>query len=107
MWSAMTRNRLEPLQASAGRTHNGSTVNLSGRKHQALVSNYHILPPTTAILDYAIGLEKLPANGHFFVGDQMAVRLEEDAGKRCSECGFTLLKKWRLHTRGKMPDRAS
>ena len=33
---------------------------------QALV--YDILPPTTAIIDYAIGLEKLSANGQLFVG---------------------------------------
>ena len=30
---------------------------------------YHILPPTAAIIDYAVGLEKLPANGQFLVGD--------------------------------------
>ena len=33
-------------------------------KLQALV--YDIVPPTTAILDYAIGLEKLSANEQFF-----------------------------------------
>ena len=33
---------------------------------QALV--YDILPPTTAIIDYAIGLEKPSANGQLFVG---------------------------------------
>ena len=32
-------------------------------KLQALV--YDILPSTTVIVDYAIGLEKLSANGHF------------------------------------------
>ena len=37
-------------------------------KLQALV--YDILPPTTAITDYAIGLEKMSANGQFFVGAQ-------------------------------------
>ena len=36
-----------------------------GDKLQALV--YHILPPTTAIIDYAIGLEKLPATGQVYL----------------------------------------
>ena len=40
---------------------------------QALV--YDILPPTTAITDYAIGLEKLSANEQDFVAAQMAVGL--------------------------------
>ena len=39
-------------------------------KLQALV--YDILPPTTAITDYDIGLGKLPANGQFFVGAKIA-----------------------------------
>ena len=42
-------------------------------KLQALV--YDVLPPTSAIIDYAVGLEKLSANGQFFVGIQMAVSL--------------------------------
>ena len=43
-------------------------------KFQALV--YHIFPPTTAIVNYATGLEKkLSANGQFFVGGEMAVNL--------------------------------
>ena len=42
-------------------------------KFQALV--YDIFPPTTAIVNYATGLEKLTANGQFFVGAQMAVNL--------------------------------
>ena len=42
-------------------------------KLQALV--YDIFPPTTAVIDYAIGLEKLSANGQFFVGAQVAVSL--------------------------------
>ena len=45
----------------------------TGAKFQALV--YDIRPPTTAITDYAIGLEKLSANGQFFVGTQIAVSL--------------------------------
>ena len=40
---------------------------------QALV--YDILPPTTAIVDYAIGLEKLPASEQFFDDAQTAVSL--------------------------------
>ena len=39
-------------------------------KLQALV--YGILPPTTAIADYAIGLDKLSANEQFFDDAQMA-----------------------------------
>ena len=42
-------------------------------KLQALV--YDILPPATAIIDYAIGLGKLSVNAQFFVGPQMAVSL--------------------------------
>ena len=42
-------------------------------KFQALV--YDIFPPTTAIVNYATGLEKLTANGQFFVGAQMAVNV--------------------------------
>ena len=36
---------------------------------------YDILPPTTAIVDYAIGLEKLSANEQFFDDAQKAVSL--------------------------------
>ena len=36
---------------------------------------YDSLPPTTAIVDYAIGLEKLPANKQFFSDPQTAVSL--------------------------------
>ena len=36
-----------------------------GDKLQALV--YHTLPPTTAIIDYATGLEKLPATGQVYL----------------------------------------
>ena len=43
------------------------------RKLQALV--YDILPPTTAMVDYAIGLEKLSANEQFFEDAQTAVSL--------------------------------
>ena len=42
-------------------------------KLQALI--YDILPSTTAITDYATGLEELSANGQFFVGARMAVSL--------------------------------
>ena len=44
-------------------------------KLQALV--YDILPPTTAIADYAIGLEKLSANEEFFDDAQMAASLQQ------------------------------
>ena len=36
---------------------------------------YDILPPTTAIVDYAIGLEKLSVNEQFFDDAQIAVSL--------------------------------
>ena len=42
-------------------------------KLQALV--YDILPSTTAIVDYAIGLEKLSANEQFFDDAQTAATL--------------------------------
>ena len=42
-------------------------------KHQALV--YDILPSTSAIVDNAIGLEKLSANEQFFDDAQTAVSL--------------------------------
>ena len=45
----------------------------TGGKLQALV--YDILPPSTAIADYAIGLEKLSANEQFFHDAQTAVSL--------------------------------
>ena len=41
--------------------------------HQALV--YDILPPTTDVVDYAIGLENLSANEQFFDDAQTAVSL--------------------------------
>ena len=44
-----------------------------GLKLQALV--YDILPPTTAIVDYTVGLEKLSAIEQFFNDAQMAVSL--------------------------------
>ena len=36
---------------------------------------YDLLPPTTAIVDYAVSLEKLSANEQFFDDTQMAVSL--------------------------------
>ena len=42
-------------------------------KLQALV--YNNLPPTAAIADYAIGLEKMSANEQFFEEAQTAVSL--------------------------------
>ena len=44
-------------------------------KLQTLV--YDILPPTTAIIHYVTGLRQLLANGQFFFGAQMAVRLQQ------------------------------
>jgi len=38
---------------------------------------HDILPRTTAITGYAIGLGKLSANGQFFVGTQMALSLQQ------------------------------
>ena len=46
-----------------------------GVKLQALV--YDILPPTTAITDYAVGLRKLSPNEQVLLGAQMAVRLSQ------------------------------
>ena len=45
----------------------------AGVKLQALV--YDILPSTTAVFSYAIGLRKLSANEQFFVGAQTLVSL--------------------------------
>ena len=45
------------------------------RKPRLQVLVYDILPPTTAIVDYAIGLEKLSANEQFFDYAEMAVTL--------------------------------
>ena len=42
---------------------------------RAGVTDCNILPPTTAMIDYAIGLEKLSAKRQFFVVAQMAVSL--------------------------------
>ena len=44
-----------------------------GRKLQAQV--YDILPPTTAVVDYVIGVEKLSANEQFFDDAQIAIHL--------------------------------
>ena len=52
-------------------THDSFDVR-SGRGLQALV---YILPSTTTIVDYAMGLEKLSANGQFFDDAQTAVSL--------------------------------
>ena len=50
-----------------------STCYSQSSKLQALV--YDILPPTSAIIVYAIGLEKLSANERYFIGAEMAVSL--------------------------------
>ena len=51
-----------------------SKIVLTGPKLQAALV-YDILPPNTAVTDYAIGIENLSANRQFFVGVQMAVSL--------------------------------
>ena len=53
------------MQSTAKTTHR--------HKLQALV--YDILPSTTAVFSYAIGLRKLSANEQFFVGAQTMVSL--------------------------------
>ena len=47
----------------------------AGRKTKLQALVYDILPPTTATINYDIGLEKLSATGQFFIGAQMAVSL--------------------------------
>ena len=61
----------KPIIMRSGRGNQTEVV--LAAKLQALV--YDILPPSTAILDYAIGLEKLSANQHIFVGSQLAESL--------------------------------
>ena len=58
-----------PSQAMGAVPMQNSEQNSNWCKCQALV------PPTTATTEYAIGLEKLSANGQFFVGVQMAESL--------------------------------
>ena len=48
-------------------------VAMRSAKLQALV--YDILPPATAIVDYVLCLEKLPANQQFFDDAQIAASL--------------------------------
>ena len=48
-------------------------ANSKGPKLQAVVND--ILQPLTAVIAYAMGLEKVPADGQFFVGAEMVVRL--------------------------------
>ena len=59
-----------PSQATGAAAPMPNSEQNSNRcKLQALV------PPTTAATEYAIGLEKLSANGQFFVGAQMSESL--------------------------------
>ena len=60
----------KPIIMHSGRANQTEVV--LAAKLQALV--YDILPPSTAILDYAIGLEKPSANEQIFVGARRAVR---------------------------------
>ena len=50
-----------------------SLVSAGNRSNEFQAPVYDILPPITALTDYATGLEKLSANGQFFVGAQMTV----------------------------------
>ena len=51
------------------------TVDLLSQKDKLKALVYDILPPTTAMVDYAIGPEKLSANEQFFDDAQTAVSL--------------------------------
>ena len=61
----------KPIIMHSGRAKQTEVV--LAAKLQALV--YDILPPSTALLDYAIGLENPSANEQIFVGAQLAVHL--------------------------------
>ena len=45
------------------------------QRHKLLVPVYSILPATTAVIDYAVGLERLLASRQFLLATQMAVSL--------------------------------
>ena len=51
------------------------TGSLDTGKHKLQALVHDTLPPTTAIVDYAIGLEELSANEQFFDDAQTAVSL--------------------------------
>ena len=60
-WGGQCARGVSSRQLKKGRV-DGKLI--SRTKLQARV--YDILPPTTAIVDYAVGLEKLSANEQFF-----------------------------------------
>ena len=62
---------LPPLDLS--RTLSLSLASRLNSIHKLKAVVYSILPSTTAMTDYAIGLEKLSANGQFFIGAEVAV----------------------------------
>ena len=70
---ALTRKPNQIFGCTNGSSRGDAPCYVFYVKHQALV--YDILPSTTAIVDYAIGLEKLSANEQFFDDAQTAVSL--------------------------------
>ena len=66
MFLVLVRIAFRPL---LGGTRTSSTNSLAGngltQQFRLLAMVYDILPPTTAITDYAIGLEKLSAKSFF------------------------------------------
>ena len=72
---AVVADRIRRLCRETNKTIHVCIVT-GGAKLQALL--YNILPPTTAIIDYAIGLEKnSQLADSFFVGAQMEVSLQQ------------------------------
>ena len=62
--------RLPPLDLC--RTQSLSLASRLNSIHKLKAVVYSILPSTTAMTDYATGLEKLSANGEFFIGAEVA-----------------------------------
>ena len=73
IYKALTPNVSPKRRTKAGPPCHECNDRMIPSKLQAPV--YHILPPTTAIVDYVIGLEKLSASEQFFDDAQMAVSL--------------------------------
>ena len=63
------------LKASIDGTERGRHLKRYSQQFCSISAVNGILPPTTAVIVYATGLEKLPAKGQFFVGAQIAVSL--------------------------------
>ena len=70
--NARQHHSVHPVGHRAGKCRT-ARAHVAQCKLQALV--YDILPPTTAIVDYVIGLEKLSANQQFLGDAQTAVSL--------------------------------